>query len=207
MNKGTISRSFISVAFILIAAILGGLIANGPDADKADLKGASYTQCEPCIKSLRQAIEDMIATYGAGYPKGGAFLEEIDKQLDLYRKAKDNKTKAKAAYALFMVRREALVSNPLVTKNPILFVVRHQYAHDHHNTHTAFPVGKYDYNGPQGTGPSLDDQFVPGATLKMIDLREKGKVTVILDTEEGVVRDPDVHWDGRKIVFSWKKKP
>lgn len=160
---------------------------------------------ESGIKSLQLAIKDMINTCGLNYPKGETYLKEIDKQLDLYQKAKDNQTKAKAACALFRIRREALLTNPLVINHPVLFVVRKQYARDHHNTHTAFPIGKYDYNGPQGTGPSKNNQFAQGGALKMIDLKNGNKIFTLIETLEGVIRDPDVHWDGTKIIFSWKK--
>ena len=38
-------------------------------------------------------------------------------------------------------------------------------------------------------------------------LRDKGReVTVRLDAEGGSVRDPMVHYDGDRILFSWRKK-
>ncbi len=205
MNKKIISKSFISITFILIVGILGGLITNESEANKTDFEKSLQIQEYPCIQSLRQAIKDLINTYGSDYPNGKAYLEGIDKQLKLYQKAKDNPTKAKAAYALFMIRREALMSNPLIRDKQVLFVVRHQYSKDHHNTHTAFPVGKYDYNGPQGTGPSKDDQFVQGGALKILDLKNGGRITTLVDIADGVVRDPDVYWDGTKIIFSMKR--
>ena len=32
-----------------------------------------------------------------------------------------------------------------------------------------------------------------------------GKVTVLLDDPAGAIRDPQVHYDARKILFSWRK--
>jgi hypothetical protein len=160
---------------------------------------------ESSIKSLQLAIKDMINTYGSGYPKGEKYLTEIEKQLNLYQNAKENQTRAKAAYALFKIRREALLSNPVVCNNPILFVVRNQWVPDHGSTHTVYTTGKYDYNGPQGTGPSRADLNIPGGAIKMIDLRNEGKITTIINTHDGFIHDQDVHWDGTKIIFSWKK--
>jgi len=159
---------------------------------------------ESSIKSLRLVIEDMINTYGSGYPKGETYLKEIDKQLNLYQNAKDRQTRSEAMYALYSIRREALLSNPVVCKNPILFVVRNQYLYDGDNCTTIFPIAEHEHNGP-GVGPSGPNPFVPGGALKMIDLKNGGKVTTILDCPDGVIRDPRVHWDGKKIVFSMRK--
>jgi hypothetical protein len=43
-----------------------------------------------------------------------------------------------------------------------------------------------------------------GGKLCRMDLRS-GKVTVLLDDPKGGVRDPQVHYDGKRIVFSYRK--
>jgi hypothetical protein len=159
---------------------------------------------ESSIKSLRLAIEDMINTYGSGYPKGENYLAEIDKQLNLYQNAKDRQTRAEALHALFLIRREALLSNPVVCNNPILFVVRNQYIMDADNLTTFHPIAEHEHNGPS-IGPDVPNQFLPGGALKIIDLKNGGKVTTILNCPDGVIRDPRVHWDGKKIIFSMRK--
>ena len=40
------------------------------------------------------------------------------------------------------LRREALIANPLVSRQPIVFVVHKQYKPDHHNTATMFQTGE-----------------------------------------------------------------
>lgn len=40
--------------------------------------------------------------------------------------------------------------------------------------------------------------------LCKLDL-QTGKVTVLLDAKGGSIRDPHVHYDGKKILFSWRK--
>ena len=89
--------------------------------------------------------------------------------------------------------REALEKSPLVTGRPILFVVRQQYRRDHHNTATMFQTGEIN------TG-----SFTGGGALKTIDLTT-GEVKTLLDVPEGVVRDPDVSFDGSKILFSLRR--
>lgn len=46
--------------------------------------------------------------------------------------------------------REALLANPLVGGQPILFVVRSQYRSDHHNTATMFQKGEINEGSFQG---------------------------------------------------------
>jgi autotransporter-associated beta strand protein len=84
-----------------------------------------------------------------------------------------------------------------VTNQPILFVVRNQYQTDHHNTHTMFPSAPNETN----TG------FYEGgnSALKVFD-PVTGSVRTILDAgATGVIRDPEVHFSGTRIVFAWRK--
>ena len=48
------------------------------------------------------------------------------------------------------------------------------------------------------------DLFQGGAALKTIDLTT-GRVQTLLDVPDGVVRDPEVHFDGRRIVFALRR--
>ncbi|TKG95746.1 hypothetical protein EYV94_05480 [Puteibacter caeruleilacunae] len=48
--------------------------------------------------------------------------------------------------------------------------------------------------------------FTPGAQLCKLDLSNgEENVTVLLDDPNGVIRDPDVSFDGKYILFAWKK--
>ncbi len=73
---------------------------------------------------------------------------------------------------------------------PILFVVRQQYRPDHHNTETMFQTG--EINTGSFTGSSALKTFDPAT----------GAVKTLLELPEGVARDPDVSFDGRKILVS-----
>jgi len=46
--------------------------------------------------------------------------------------------------------------------------------------------------------------FGNGGRLCRLNLRA-GKLTVLLDDPEGGIRDPNVHYDGKKILFSYRK--
>jgi len=45
----------------------------------------------------------------------------------------------------------------------------------------------------------------PGGKLLKLDIAT-GNVTALLDDPQGSIRDPQVHYDAKKIVFSWRKK-
>ena len=133
--------------------------------------------------SVRAAIADLRATFGARYPDAQTFSRRLD-----ILQATNESAQLRA------LAREALLANPLVCGQPLLFVVRRQYLPDHHNTATFFPVAAHEYN----TGA-----FTPGSALKTLDLRT-GQVRTLLDCPAGVVRDPEVHFSGARIVFSMR---
>ncbi len=75
----------------------------------------------------------------------------------------------------------------------LVFIVRNQYAQDHHNTATLFQTNEIN-----------TESFNPGAALKILDVKTKNTVT-LLETTTGVIRDPEVSFDGEKIIFSYRK--
>jgi hypothetical protein len=144
------------------------------------LRGAEPSPAD----SLRAAIEDLAATFKERYPKAEEYLRRLDR--------------AREGAEFEKLRREALVANPLVGGQPIVYVVRAQYVPDHHNTETMFQTGEINTASFRG----------PGA-LKVIDLaRKEGdprRVATLLDVPEGIVRDPDVSFDGKNILFSLRR--
>ncbi|WP_372774730.1 hypothetical protein [Mangrovibacterium sp.] len=91
------------------------------------------------------------------------------------------------------LKKEAVLSNPLVKNTPIVFVTRNQYAIDHHNTATLFQTNETNTNS-----------FAPGGSMKIIDLKKGGKITTLLETTDGVIRDPEISYDGKKVLFSMR---
>ncbi|WP_130862495.1 HzsA-related protein [Bacilliculturomica massiliensis] len=75
----------------------------------------------------------------------------------------------------------------------ILFVTRQQYAGSHHNTHTMFPAADGEYDGKAN--------FRPGSALKVLDMAT-GEVTTLMETATGAYRDPDVSYDGNRVLLS-----
>jgi hypothetical protein len=132
---------------------------------------------------LSAAIEELGKMYGARYPSKALLtkLEAVEAGGD--------------AAALEAFAHEALVvNNPLLTDQPILFVTRKQYRPDHHNTETMFQTcevntGSYDTEG----------------ALKLLDAKSGTVRTLFAPGTNATVRDPDVAFDAKKIVFSMRK--
>lgn len=78
-------------------------------------------------------------------------------------------------------------------KHEILYIERHQYPKDHHNTATLFQKGEIN-----------EAKFTPGAAMRAFDFKTKSSRT-LLETETGVIRDPELSFDGKRIVFSYRK--
>ncbi|NLC56472.1 MAG: hypothetical protein GX774_06530 [Armatimonadetes bacterium] len=152
------------------------------------------------ITPLREAIRDLTRTFGKRYPRGHEFLRRLDaleqrvgaatltganqpaRTLDEYRSAFD------------ALKREALIANPLVSGQPILYVVRPQYAPDHHSTETLFQTGEINTASFRG-----------GSALKSIHFGRGGETKTLVSAPEGIVRDPDVHFDGKRVLFSLRR--
>lgn len=88
----------------------------------------------------------------------------------------------------------SLAADSPVLKSPILFVVRPQYKPDHHNTATMFQKGEIN-----------EASFEGGSSLKVIDFSQGGAVKTLLECPEGIIRDPEVYFDGTKILFAMRQ--
>ncbi len=146
--------------------------------------------------SLRAAVGDLMATFGQRYSQGAAFLAELAR-LEPGLEAGTDAEKLAARTAFETLQKQALAANPMVCDHPLLFIARRQYKPDHHNTETMFQAGTVNTGSYQG-----------GGVLKTIDFREggNGRVTTLLDAgPEGLVRDPDVRFDGQRILVALRR--
>jgi hypothetical protein len=144
-------------------------LATISQADRQWPSGESFSNK---VESLRLAIEDLIQTFGDRYPDGQAYL---------------NRLRSVDEEGFTELQREALIANPLVSGQPLLYVVR---AQDDDGTHTYL---------------EREDGFKEnGAALKLIDLCT-GRTETILETQEGIIRGPCVHFDGRRVLFSMSR--
>ncbi|MCY2925418.1 MAG: hypothetical protein NT031_08255, partial [Planctomycetota bacterium] len=136
-------------------------------------------------EAVRQAVTDLTDTFGPKYPKGREYLARLAEL--------EKKDPAGASPEWAALRKEALLANPLVGGQPLVYVVRAQYAPDHHNTETMFQTGECNTGSFHGPGQ-----------LKSIDLAT-GATRVLVDVPQGIARDPEVRWDAKKIVFSMRR--
>ena len=169
---------------------------------------ATARRCEGPSKShqgsaLRRAIADLLETFGPRYPRGDEFLARLDgleKRLAAPESRRPDVGDA-LRKDLDALRREALVANPLVSQQPILFVVRHPYRSHYHAIDTLFHTGEMNAD----LGRPHDTLFDGGGTLKAIDFAHGGRVRTLVDVPAGVARDPAVHFSGEKIVFALRR--
>ena len=145
-------------------------------------------------EALRAAIKDLSATFGPRYPKADELLGKLD---DIEKRMKavlaaDTPTGKALKDELLALQRQALLANPLIADQPILFMSRPQYRGDHHNTATMFQTGEINTGSFQG-----------GSAVKTFDVKT-GKVRTLLAVPEGIARDVDVSFDGRRVLFSMR---
>ena len=70
-----------------------------------------------------------------------------------------------------------------------------------------YNLGASHYAYTEGLSDAQSERhFLPGSSMQLLRL-DNGKVQVetLLEDEGGVIRDVDVSWDGKTILFSWKK--
>ncbi|MFR9620418.1 MAG: hypothetical protein SNH63_04250 [Rikenellaceae bacterium] len=90
-----------------------------------------------------------------------------------------------------LIRKDASEFELLKGKQ-ILYIERTQYPPDHHNTGTLFVYGEVNQKS-----------FSPGAAMRIYDVDSK-KITTLLESKNGVIRDPELSYDATKIIFSMR---
>ncbi len=84
---------------------------------------------------------------------------------------------------------------PLLDQWPAFVFTKH---YDLGGSHYAYTEGQSD--------AQRERTFLPGASLCVLELDTfGGTVRTLLEDPDGVIRDPDVSYDGKRILFSWKK--
>jgi len=177
-------------AIILNVRVLFSVVLLFSGASRGDQQLQSrddYLQQGP---ALTAAIEDLSCTFGDEYPDGQEYLS----RLEAIQRRSERAWSEELAADFVELRQRALIANPLVSSQPVLYVARNQYRSDHHNTATMFKTGEIN------TG-----SFRGGGALKAIDFAKGGNVRTLVELEKGLIRDPDVHYDGDKILFAMRK--
>jgi hypothetical protein len=91
--------------------------------------------------------------------------------------------------------RRAVRLRTLVARVPQMIFTKH---YDLGGSHYAYTEGLSD--------AQAERQFVPGSALCRLTVNgTSGSVQTLLEHAEGVIRDPDVSYDGKRVLFAWKK--
>jgi len=70
-----------------------------------------------------------------------------------------------------------------------------------------YNMGASHYAYTEGQSDAQNERhFIPGSALCILAMDGiYGKVVTLIDDPKGVIRDPDVSYDGKRVLFSWKK--
>ena len=145
------------------------------------------------IEPVKRAIVDLSETFPAQYKRGPALLEQLNTLEKKYEAAKENadpEAVVRIGGEILDLRRDALMSNPLLDFDKILVVKRNvksnQGLPQNWQGNCALPKNGYDNEI---------------ATLSV--KRPVGRLTTLYRPEKGrFVGDVDLHFDGGKMLFS-----
>ncbi|WP_322607425.1 hypothetical protein [Pontiella agarivorans] len=142
--------------------------------------------------SLRAAVEHLSETYGNAYPKADEYLQRLENLTDA------------ASPAFTNLQREALLNHPYVKKYEWLVEVRNQYWGSHGPINTMFQNG----DTHKGDLAGIKHWHSHGGRLEVISVQDDGSVVrkaVLAEEPQGTLRDADVSFDGKKILYSMRR--
>jgi len=139
--------------------------------------------------ALRAAITDLIETFGAEYPQGAQYLERLT-ALESMAKLEPSDSK-NITTSLVTLRREALLANPLIDFEQLLFVKRKATAPS-----LGLPRNWQSNSSLSRTG--YDDEL-----SILSDIRGEGSISTLFKSKDGrFIGDVDLNFDADKMLFS-----
>jgi len=152
-----------------------------------------YEEQEPAT-ALRSAVHSAIEVYeNTGYCTR-RFSERYDTLAGTGREEAAGKDWAELYLDVSAARRAAFLEPLLENTREIVFVKHHIMG----GSHYAYTEALSDAHGERNWAP--DSEL---AVLEMDGIF--GEVRTLIEDRTGVIRDPDVSFDGKRILFSWKK--
>lgn len=154
------------------------------------------------LHSLEQALNHMSTTFPE-YP------EHYKIQLESFKTAFSNlgaslPKKPELIEKFKAFQKSALLSNPLLTAQPLLVNIREQFWGSHCPHGTMFQNGEDGKSGYGGLRKWRGD----GGAIKLLHFSKDGKIIkqeTIISNKNGVIRDPEVHFNGKKILISLRE--
>ncbi|MBT3200009.1 MAG: hypothetical protein HN350_08830 [Phycisphaerales bacterium] len=169
-----------------------------PDQIMSDwvLQDFGKTDASKCFKSKKDctleaaAVAKVVAELGA---VGADFKAEAAKLTAAKTPGGDKKWKDLYTRAA-KVRRAKRLKLVSIRCKKIVFTRHYEMG----GSHYAYTEGLSD--------AQRERHFKPGSALCLLDVSgDKPMVETLIDDPKGVIRDPDVSYDGKRILFAWKK--
>jgi hypothetical protein len=88
----------------------------------------------------------------------------------------------------------AAPAHPVLLRHKVVYVMRQQYAPDHHNTGTDYTLGEVSAG-----------KVRLGAALRTVDFAGGGKTATLLELPQGLIRDLEVSYDGARLLFAMRR--
>jgi formylglycine-generating enzyme required for sulfatase activity len=182
--------------------------ATGP-ADGAAALAARLDDVD--LQAVRLAVTDMIATFGAGYPKGDETLAKLDeyaRALPGIREAlkRGDASAVKAAEELLALKRRALLANPLLNFEKLLVIRRKCIGGARRSKGEGYGLGQF-LGLPRQSSWQQDN--IPDVRhwdndIAVVDPRvPDGEVRTLYRPAGGLlVGDLELNFDARRLLFS-----
>jgi len=139
---------------------------------------------------IKKALQSVLNDLG---PAGGGFMDEFD-NFDKANLPLDDR----AWFDLYVKaceKRRKIFLQPLLDRSSRIVFTKH------------FNMGGSHYAYTEAQSDAQNERhFTPGASLCILEMDGiYGKVRTLIADANGVIRDPDVSYDGQRILFAWKK--
>ncbi|MDH4241612.1 MAG: hypothetical protein OEW48_18800, partial [Phycisphaerae bacterium] len=166
------------------------------------------------FSALRRAIRDLAKTFPTKYTKGDDYLRTLDRyegRLPKIKEALKQRDKAvlKRVEEIFTLKREVLLSNPLLDFDQLLLIKRKPLGDPRRVTgdeENDKGLGKFLGLPQQSswqlhTMPNTDGWDNEISILSSV--KRQGKLTTLYKPQKGrLVNEMDLHFDGEKLMFS-----
>ena len=135
--------------------------------------------------SARRMIEDLTRTHGEKYKQGPAYLKRLE---GIEARLQANPKDAQAGADLAELIREASLANPLLDVDKLLVIRRTKEANRRLNAYTSTTIRRTGW----------DNEI-----SELSNLRGQVRVrTVYRHPKTSVMKHMNLHWDGKRIMFS-----
>jgi len=182
--------SFLCALFVLPCAMAAAELS---EVGRVQLEADWLVQCDnqPTAERTQQEIgwTRQLAARIAKMPKAPAFDSQLAKLGAIEKQLQQKKGTAKQLYfAVRRIKREIIFANPVVDFEKVVLIDNTKPRTDHESAHRMGTSG------------------IDGGRLLVTGLQPGGKTVNLFEGKEGAFWRPDVHFDGNKVLVSFKPK-